>query len=126
MSGVKLAEAGFPLGFFGAVLLLCLVAYKMHVLEYFYSVYLYSFHCHLGHYCGITTMLLNPSQCSPITAIELCSCFKNHQCPHDNIPEQQSSNLNPIEMVWDELDCRLKKKQPTSAQHMLELKMKSI
>ena len=27
----------------------------------------------------------------------------------------QSSNLNPIEMVWDELDYRVKDKQPTSA-----------
>ena len=25
----------------------------------------------------------------------------------------QSTNLNPIEMVWDELDCRVNKKQPT-------------
>ena len=33
----------------------------------------------------------------------------------------QSPNLNPIEMVWDELDCRVKEKQPTSAQHMWEL-----
>ena len=33
----------------------------------------------------------------------------------------QSSDLNPIEMVWDELDRRVKKKQPTSAQHMWEL-----
>ena len=30
----------------------------------------------------------------------------------------QSHNLNPIEMVWDELDCRVNEKQPTSAQHM--------
>jgi hypothetical protein len=33
----------------------------------------------------------------------------------------QSPGLNPIEMVWDELDCRVKEKQPTSAQHMWEL-----
>ena len=33
----------------------------------------------------------------------------------------QSPNLNPIEMVWDELDHRVKEKQPTSAQHMWEL-----
>jgi transposase len=33
----------------------------------------------------------------------------------------QSSDLNPIEMVWDELDGRVKEKQPTSAQHMWEL-----
>ena len=30
----------------------------------------------------------------------------------------QSPNLNPIEMVNDELDRRVKDKQPTSAQHM--------
>ena len=28
---------------------------------------------------------------------------------------------NPIEMVWDELNHRVKEKQPTSAQHMWEL-----
>ena len=33
----------------------------------------------------------------------------------------QSPNLNPIEMVWDDLDRRVNKKQPTSAQHMWEL-----
>ena len=33
----------------------------------------------------------------------------------------QSPDLNPIEMDWDELDCRVKEKQPTSAQHMWEL-----
>jgi hypothetical protein len=33
----------------------------------------------------------------------------------------QSHDLNPIEMVWDELDRRVKEKQPTSALHMWEL-----
>ena len=33
----------------------------------------------------------------------------------------QSPNLNPIEMVWDELDRRVKEKQPTSAQNMWEI-----
>ena len=33
----------------------------------------------------------------------------------------QSPNLNPFEIVWDELDRRMKEKQPTSAQHMWEL-----
>ncbi|CDR00438.1 unnamed protein product [Oncorhynchus mykiss] len=33
----------------------------------------------------------------------------------------QSPDLNPIEMVWDELDRRVKEKQPTNAQHMWEL-----
>ena len=34
---------------------------------------------------------------------------------------QQSPNRNPIEMVWDELDGRVKEKQPTSAHYMLVL-----
>ena len=33
----------------------------------------------------------------------------------------QSPDLNPVEIVWDELDRRVKEKQPTSAQHMREL-----
>ena len=33
----------------------------------------------------------------------------------------QSPDLNSIELVWDELDRRLKEKHPTSAQHMWEL-----
>ena len=33
----------------------------------------------------------------------------------------QSHDLNPVAMVWDELDCRVKEKQPISAQHMWEL-----
>ena len=33
----------------------------------------------------------------------------------------QSPDLNPIEMVWDELGRRVKEKQPTSAEHMWEL-----
>ena len=33
----------------------------------------------------------------------------------------QSPDLNPIEMVWDELNHRVKEKQPTSAQLMWEL-----
>ena len=38
----------------------------------------------------------------------------------------QSPDLNPIEMVWDELDRRVKEKQPTSAQHMWELLQDSL
>ena len=30
------------------------------------------------------------------------------------------SRLNPIELVWDELDRRVKAKQPTSATHLWE------
>uniref|UniRef100_A0AAZ3PIM3 Tc1-like transposase DDE domain-containing protein n=1 Tax=Oncorhynchus tshawytscha TaxID=74940 RepID=A0AAZ3PIM3_ONCTS len=36
-------------------------------------------------------------------------------------PDPQSPDLNPIKMVWDELDRRVKEKQPTSAQHIWEL-----
>ena len=35
----------------------------------------------------------------------------------------QSSDLNPIEMVRDDLDLRVKEKQPTSAHQMWELEM---
>jgi hypothetical protein len=37
---------------------------------------------------------------------------------HQMTWSQQLPDLNPIEMVWDELDRRVKEKQPTSAQHM--------
>ena len=33
----------------------------------------------------------------------------------------QLHDLNHIEMVWDEMDCRVKAKGPTSAQHLWEL-----
>jgi hypothetical protein len=33
----------------------------------------------------------------------------------------QSPDFNRIEMVWDELNCRVKEKQPTNAQNMWEL-----
>ena len=33
----------------------------------------------------------------------------------------QSPDLNQNDMVWDELDRRVKEKQPISAQHMWEL-----
>ncbi|MGH0149137.1 UNVERIFIED_CONTAM: hypothetical protein FKN15_033882 [Acipenser sinensis] len=33
----------------------------------------------------------------------------------------QSPDLNPIELVWDELDRSVKAKQPTSATHLWEL-----
>ena len=37
---------------------------------------------------------------------------------HQMTLPSQSPNLNPIEMFWDELDRRVKEKQPTSAQHI--------
>ena len=33
----------------------------------------------------------------------------------------QSRDINPIKLVWDELDRRVKAKQPTSATHLWEL-----
>ena len=33
----------------------------------------------------------------------------------------QSPNLNTFEIVWDELNRRVKEKHPTSVQHMWEL-----
>ena len=40
---------------------------------------------------------------------------------HQMISPPQSPILNTIEMGWDELDRRVKEKQPTSAQNMWEL-----
>ena len=40
---------------------------------------------------------------------------------HQMTWSQQSPDLNPIQMVWDELDHRVKERQPTSAQQMWEL-----
>ena len=69
----------FAMFFCSITLVPCCI--HMHVLEYSYDVYLYScFHSHLGHYCGVTTMLLVHPQFSPITAIELW--------PHGDIPKQ--------------------------------------
>jgi transposase len=40
-----------------------------------------------------------------------------HQMPWP----RQSPNLNPIEKFWEELDRRVKEKQPTSAKNIWEL-----
>lgn len=32
----------------------------------------------------------------------------------------QSPDLNPVEIFWDELDCKVKVKQSTSAHHLLK------
>ena len=33
----------------------------------------------------------------------------------------QSPDLNPVQLVWDEMDCRVRAKRPTSAQHLWKL-----
>uniref|UniRef100_A0AAZ3QFI7 Uncharacterized protein n=1 Tax=Oncorhynchus tshawytscha TaxID=74940 RepID=A0AAZ3QFI7_ONCTS len=55
----------------------------------------------------------------------LCKCYLTKK-ESDGVLRQitwppQSPNLNPIEMVWVELDGRVKEKQSTRAQHMWEL-----
>lgn len=30
-------------------------------------------------------------------------------------------DINPVEMIWEELDCRVKTKKPTRAQHLRDL-----
>jgi hypothetical protein len=63
-------------------------------------------------------------------AISSCLCVVGRsfvfQQDNDGVLHQmtwppQSPDLNPIEMVWDELNRRVKEKQPTSAQHMWKL-----
>jgi transposase len=55
----------------------------------------------------------------------LCNGFltkkENDGVLHQMTWPPQSPDLNPIEMVWDEFDRRVKEKQPTSTQHMWEL-----
>jgi transposase len=51
-------------------------------------------------------------------------CFSSKESDgvlHQMTRPLQSPDLNPIEMVWDELNRRGKEKQQTSAQHMWEL-----
>ena len=37
----------------------------------------------------------------------------------------QSANLNPIEAVWDDLDRKVRAKQPTSAPHLWKILQES-
>lgn len=39
----------------------------------------------------------------------------------DGVLQQMTPNINPVEKVWDELERRVKEKQPTSAQDVWEL-----
>ena len=56
----------------------------------------------------------------------LCKCYlTKKECDgvlHQMTWPPQSHDLNPVEMVWDELDHRVKEKQPTGAQHMNSFK----
>ena len=60
----------------------------------------------------------------PQTTFRLCKVYLTKESDgvlHQMTWPPQSHNLNPIEMVWDELDSRVMEKQPTSTQHMWEL-----
>jgi hypothetical protein len=46
---------------------------------------------------------------------------ENNGVLHQMTWPPQSPDFNPIEMVWDESDCGVKKKQPASAQDSWEL-----
>ena len=58
-------------------------------------------------------------------AFRLCNSYltkkESDGVLHQLTRPPQSSDLNPIEIVWDELDRRVKEKQPTGAQHIWEL-----
>ena len=57
------------------------------------------------------------------TASRLCKGYLKEidRVLHQMTWPLQSPNRNPVEMLWDELDRRVKENQPTSAQHMWEL-----
>ena len=53
----------------------------------------------------------------------LCKDYKKESdgVLHQMTWPPQSPDLNPIEKVWDELELRVKEKQPTSALNLWEL-----
>uniref|UniRef100_A0AAZ3SF00 G-protein coupled receptors family 1 profile domain-containing protein n=1 Tax=Oncorhynchus tshawytscha TaxID=74940 RepID=A0AAZ3SF00_ONCTS len=78
--------------------------------------------CHLT---AMASTCINPVDNDPKHSSRLCKGYLTKK-ESDGVLHQmawppQSPDLNPIEMVWDELDRRVKDKQPTSAQHMCEL-----
>ena len=61
---------------------------------------------------------------APKSTSRLCKVYLTKESDgvlHQMTWAPQSPNLNPINMVLDELDHRVKEKQPTSAQHVWEL-----
>ena len=74
------------------------------------------------HFVGLSFVYKQDND--PKHTSRLCKGYlskESDQVMHQITWPPQSPNLNAIEMVWDELDRRVKKKQPTSAQHMWEL-----
>ena len=77
-----------------AVFGICFVLYRLP-----------SFHCNLSWYCGVTTMKLIHSHCSPITAIKLCNCFK----VTNRLMVKSLSPFLPLnwEELWEQLSTEL-------------------
>ena len=119
-------------GFGGALLVTLSVIYsefKAHLTSTFYHNILQRYAIPSGLLLVHTIICFSTGQWPKHTS-RLCKGYLTkkesggvlHQMtwPHGDLTSQ-SPDLNPIEMVWDELDRRVKEKQSTSAQHMWEL-----
>ncbi|CAJ0967332.1 unnamed protein product [Ranitomeya imitator] len=75
--------------------------------------------------CRLTAAQIRDQDNDPKHTSRLCKGYLTKK-ESDGVLRQmtwppQSPNLNPIEMVWGELDHRVKAKGPTSAKHLREL-----
>ena len=79
------------------------------------------------NYHGYHSILQRYATPSGLCLVGLSFIFQQDNDPntpavlHQMTLPPQSPDFNPIEMVWDKLDHRVKERQPTSAQHMWEL-----